>query len=60
MTALINFLLLLGTFGLLPLAILWLVRYVAKKRGIGLDERYQAQDPKQEPDYRRWQGRRNR
>jgi hypothetical protein len=60
MTAFVNFILYIGLVGFLPVGILAAVRAIARKRGLGLGEGGTAQDPAQEPDYRRWQGRRNR
>jgi hypothetical protein len=55
-TAFINLLLLIG-LSMVPVVIMLVIRYLAKKRG--LDERYVASnDPSREPDYRRWEQRR--
>lgn len=57
MTAFINFLLFIG-LSMVPVAIMLIIRYFARKRG--LDEHYvPADDPSREPDYKQWdQGRR--
>jgi hypothetical protein len=52
MTVLVNFLLYLGVFTV-PVIILLIIRRFGRK--YGLDDRYTAGDPTQEPDYRKWQ-----
>jgi purine-cytosine permease-like protein len=51
-TAFINLLLFIG-LSMVPVAIMLIIRYFARKRG--LDERYvPADDPSREPDYKQW------
>jgi hypothetical protein len=57
METLVAFLLLIGV-GLVPVGIMLVIRYFSKKRN--LDERYPEGDPYQEPDYRKYSGRRRR
>jgi hypothetical protein len=55
-TAFISLLLYIG-LAMVPVAIMLIVRYFAKKEG--LDERYAASDdPGREPDYKQWDKRR--
>ena len=54
MTAFINLLLYIG-LAMVPVAIMLIIRYFAKKAG--LDERYVPSDPNREPDYKQWDNR---
>ena len=54
MTAFINLLLYIG-LAMVPVAIMLIIRYFAKKAS--LDERYVPSDPDREPDYKQWDNR---